>query len=386
MEQLVWATGGTGATADSGAPRAGHPPAVDLLTNVREAAPTAAALARIVWATTRLSRGPGRLMPAEYFQHRLWDRRLMQGDPAQFVGLEAQGRFHRQSCDPGWLAIADDKLLTESVLRGAGIANLPETIAVVHPDRCLAGAAHLTARRDVAGYLGSSEIMPFVAKPIDGIFSIGVIHGVGRNDRGDAILTVDGGSETIEDVADRIVAHQAGYLIQRALRPAGAIGAMTGDRLCSVRALVFLTPAGPVFHRAALKIPVAGAMADNYWRPGNRIGAIDLATGEILRVMTGKASTLRRDPIHPDTGCPMEGATIPAWGELCALVSRAARLFPGIKTQSWDIAVTDRGPVLLELNWGGDLHLHQIAHGMGVLDRAYCSHLRACGFGDTLPE
>lgn len=53
MEQLVWATGGTGATADSGAPRAGRPPAVDILTNVREAAPTAAALARIVWATTR---------------------------------------------------------------------------------------------------------------------------------------------------------------------------------------------------------------------------------------------------------------------------------------------------------------------------------------------
>lgn len=38
----------------------------------------------------------------------------MQGDPARFIGLEAQGRVHRQSCDPGCLAIADDKLLTAS--------------------------------------------------------------------------------------------------------------------------------------------------------------------------------------------------------------------------------------------------------------------------------
>jgi hypothetical protein len=38
------------------------------------------------------------------------------------------------------------------------------------------------------------------------------------------------------------------------------------------------------------------------------------------------------------------------------------------------------------MNWGGDLHLHQIAHGVGVLDHAYAAHLRACGFQGKLPR
>ena len=40
----------------------------------------------------------------------------------------------------------------------------------------------------------------------------------------------------------------------------------------------------------------------------------------------------------------------------------------------------DRGPVLLEVNWGGDLNLVQLAWGKGALDEAYQDHLETCGF------
>jgi hypothetical protein len=42
--------------------------------------------------------------------------------------------------------------------------------------------------------------------------------------------------------------------------------------------------------------------------------------------------------------------------------------------------VTDQGPVLLEVNFGGDLNLAQLADGRGVLDDDYRAHLRQCGF------
>ncbi|HEX4174147.1 MAG TPA: hypothetical protein VHY82_16915, partial [Acetobacteraceae bacterium] len=47
---------------------------------------------------------------------------------------------------------------------------------------------------------------------------------------------------------------------------------------------------------------------------------------------------------------------------------------------SWDIALTDRGPVLLEVNWGGDLNLAQLAYGRGVLDSEFAAHLNANGY------
>ena len=62
------------------------------------------------------------------------------------------------------------------------------------------------------------------------------------------------------------------------------------------------------------------------------------------------------------------------------LVKEAARLLPGIRTQSWDIALTDAGPVPLEVNFGGDLNLAQLAAGAGVLDETYREHLRTCGY------
>jgi hypothetical protein len=52
----------------------------------------------------------------------------------------------------------------------------------------------------------------------------------------------------------------------------------------------------------------------------------------------------------------------------------------GIRTQSWDVALTDRGPVILEVNFGGDLNLHQLAHGAEVLDPFCDTHLRRCGY------
>ena len=36
--------------------------------------------------------------------------------------------------------------------------------------------------------------------------------------------------------------------------------------------------------------------------------------------------------------------------------------------------------MLLEVNWGGDLNLAQLAWGNGALDEQYRSHLKACGF------
>ena len=53
---------------------------------------------------------------------------------------------------------------------------------------------------------------------------------------------------------------------------------------------------------------------------------------------------------------PIIGTPIPEWDELIRLVLQAAPVFAGIRTQSWDIALTHRGPVFLEMNFGGDLN------------------------------
>jgi hypothetical protein len=77
---------------------------------------------------------------------------------------------------------------------------------------------------------------------------------------------------------------------------------------------------------------------------------------------------------------PLVGWQIPDFERAADLCLEAARLLPGVKTQSWDVALTDEGPVILEVNWGGDLNLHQLSWGRGVLDEQYQSHLSRCGY------
>ena len=47
---------------------------------------------------------------------------------------------------------------------------------------------------------------------------------------------------------------------------------------------------------------------------------------------------------------------------------------------SRDVALSNQGPVFLEVNFGGDLNLAQLANSEGVLDHGYTEHLRECGY------
>jgi hypothetical protein len=109
------------------------------------------------------------------------------------------------------------------------------------------------------------------------------------------------------------------------------------------------------------------------------LGAIELETGAIWRVVSGTGAGLLLNPSHPDIGRPILGTKIPSWENIQALIKDTAPIFAGIGTQSWDVAITDRGPVLLEANFGGDLNLAQLATGKGALDERYRKHLMHCG-------
>lgn len=353
------------------------PPKVDLVTHVRAACPSLLGLPRLARDVLALARGPGRLSPAEYFHHRLWDPEFVLGDKRAFVGKVRQGELHRACNAAEWVPFAGDKILTHAILQDAGITQLPRVKAVSSQDRRVGDSRILESCGGLAGFLCDPGSYPFFAKPVAGIYSLGTFHAVRHDAAADTVVLANGAPRPLEAIIQAVVDRPGGYVFQDVLTPAAPVAALTGGRLCSVRLLVLLTRGAPRIRSAAIKIPTGSNVADNYWRPGNRLGAIELATGMIARVVTGTGLELRRDPVHPDTGRRIEGEILPEWREVCRLVLAIARLFPGIRTQSWDIALTDHGPIILELNWGGDLHLHQLAHGRGMLDPAYQQHVAA---------
>jgi len=217
------------------------------------------------------------------------------------------------------------------------------------------------------------------AKPVAGKYSLSVISADGYDAATDEVLLLGGERKTAESLAADL-AGGTGYVIQHRLDPDARLARVFGPRLWSVRALVLAGQSGPVIHRAVAKIATGNNPADNFWRHGNMLGAIELETGIISRVVRGTGVEMSVNETHPDTKRPIIGTLIPQWNALARLVISAAYSLPGIRTQSWDIALAAEGPVLLEVNYGGDLNLAQLAHGTGVLDERYVEHLARCGY------
>lgn len=297
-------------------------------------------------------------------------------DLSRFVGKMRQTIFHNTCNDRRWFALADDKAVFYTILKGAGLP-VPETVAIAGSRRRTGMGAWLSGPEALSAFLASNKHWPVFAKPVDGMYSLGGLRLEGFVD---GIVRATG--EEPLPVADlwsyMSALSRQGYLIQHCLAPSQFALQHFSRTIASVRILVLFSGAEPRIESAVLKIPSGEHVADNFWRTGNMLAALD-QNGQIVRVITGKGPGEREVEQHPTTGASLKGLALPGWNELCGRVLSAAALFPSIRTQSWDVALTEGGPHLLEVNFGGDLDLHQMAHRRGALSPTYAAHLKACG-------
>ncbi len=100
-----------------------------------------------------------------------------------------------------------------------------------------------------------------------------------------------------------------------------------------------------------MKIGRAGRCVDNAGGGGNVDVCVDVATGEIRYAIQFDGWHHVQDiDCHPDSGSPLNGVVIDNWESIKAEVIRFQQAFPYCKVAGWDIAITDEGPVVIEVN------------------------------------
>lgn len=162
-----------------------------------------------------------------------------------------------------------------------------------------------------------------------------------------------------------------GYLFHERLAPAAEIARISGPALSTVRFLVLNADGKPQLLAATWRLPVGDSHADALWR-GNMMAALELRHGTVVRAIRGSGMDLEELERHPDSGRPVLGRTLPMWAEARDLALRAAGMVPALELTGWDVAPTDRGPVLIELEPdGGSPTVAQLASGRGLLDGPY---------------
>ena len=115
-----------------------------------------------------------------------------------------------------------------------------------------------------------------------------------------------------------------------------------------------------------MRIGRGGKVVDN-GGAGGLLANIDPETGRIFACMDENAIIYEK---HPDTGLDIIGFTIPHWNEALALAKELALVVKGNRYTGWDLALTNKGWVMVEGNPMGQFVGWQIPTQKGFKSEA----------------
>lgn len=120
----------------------------------------------------------------------------------------------------------------------------------------------------------------------------------------------------------------------------------------TVRFMTTLWPDGTARIVATfIKIGRAGKCVDNAGGGGNVDVCVDTETGEIkYAIQFDGWKNIKEIEKHPDSGNQLNGIVIENWDSIKSEILKYQQVFPYCKAAGWDIAITDDGPVVIEVN------------------------------------
>jgi hypothetical protein len=119
-----------------------------------------------------------------------------------------------------------------------------------------------------------------------------------------------------------------------------------------------------------LRIGVNGSLTDNSSSGGISVG-INLDNGTLSKYGLFNPSYGTKTDRHPNSGVVFEGYKIPKWEEMIAYTKRAHKLFYGLHSIGWDVALTDDGIIIIEGNDNWDTTGVQLYSGAKPIFEKY---------------
>ena len=100
-----------------------------------------------------------------------------------------------------------------------------------------------------------------------------------------------------------------------------------------------------------MKFGREGSDVDNAGGGGNVDCSIDIESGSCYNAVqfNSFADVIKCDR-HPDSNMLINGLSIENWDEIKEIICDYQSRIPELKAIGWDVALTDKGPVIIEIN------------------------------------
>jgi hypothetical protein len=310
------------------------------------------------------------LEPYEYLQNHLSDPALTWEEKQAYLSYNQACALHRELSPREDRAISA-KFLSERYLRWFDIP-MPQTYGLFDPrfGRTADGKS-LRNFQEFREFVEGLAVDKFVLKPAASAKGSGITVILGRE--GSIFISADGERYSPERLFEKCLegwkltySHTPyGLIIQEYIRQHEVLHKINPHSLNTLRVITFINDRGEVEVLATqVKFGVGSIMADNVARGG--FGTRINENGILGGAYPEKGDSYQPLEKHPTSGLQIAGVKLPFFAEGVALARRAQLHIPQLRTLGWDIAITHKGPVVIETNvfWG---HTIQIAIRRGLI-------------------
>lgn len=290
-----------------------------------------------------------------------------------FLGLNEQ-RFYLDYLNPiKYYSLARNKYMAHKMLENTGVRK-SKLYCYYQPEArytdCTENAHDLNS---VLYILKQKNVQSCVIKTTESSHgdNVWVINAIEYRDN-DAIMTRFDG-ETL--LLSSVLGTNA-LIFESVVKQTKQFAAFNESSVNTVRFMTTLWPDGSARVIATfIKIGRAGKCVDNAGGGGNVDVCVDTETGEIkYAIQYDGWRNIKDIEKHPDSGNQLNGVIIENWQAIKEEVKKFQQAFPYCKAAGWDIAITDEGPVVIEVNDFWD------RTGQYFIRRGWRNEIRDCYF------
>lgn len=245
-----------------------------------------------------------------------------------------------------YAVLAKDKYLSHLLLEKLGVP-VPELYAYYHPEMENCGFEALRSE------LESKGVESCVIKPaVDGAHGAGVFVCKKLIYTRDEVVIVKSNGEQLSLLDFCKQNKSTSWLFESVVVQSNQIGRFNRSSVNTVRFMTTLYPDRNVkIFATFMKIGRAGSDVDNAGGGGNVDCAINVETGECYNALQFNSyADVKKVDKHPDSGEIINGVRIENWDEIKNCLRDYQSRIPQLKAIGWDVALTENGPVIIEIN------------------------------------
>ena len=266
-----------------------------------------------------------------------------------FLGLNEQ-RYYLDYLNPlKYYSLARNKYLTHKILENTGIRK-SELYCYYQPEGKVIESDEIANNLiDVCRILKAKNVTECVIKTTESSHgdNVYVVNHLEFEDD-DCNLTLF--NHSIIKLSDII--GRDPIIFESVIKQTAQFSAFNASSVNTIRFMTTLYPDNKTRLVATfIKIGRSNKCVDNAGGGGNVDAIVNEESGELKHVIQfdglGKIQDITH---HPDSGTLLEGVKILHWNEIVAQVLHFQECFPYCKAAGWDIAITDDGPVVIEVN------------------------------------